>query len=63
MKIRKGSKMFNFAMETLELFLSNTFYVLYHLHQRGLRAGRIDVPAAFLELKKELLLFILGQRK
>ena len=28
MKIRKGSKMFNFAMETQELFLSNTFYVL-----------------------------------
>ena len=46
-------------METLELLLGNTFYVLYHLHQRGLRAGRIDVPAAFLELKKELLLFIL----
>ena len=55
--------MFNFAMETLELFLSNTFYVLCHLHQRGLRAGRIGgVPAAFHELKKELLLFILCQR-
>ena len=59
MNIRKGSETFNFAMETLELFLSNTFYVLYHLHQRGLRARRTDVPAAFLELKKELLLFIL----
>ena len=62
MNIRNGSKMFNFAMETLELFLSNTFYVLCHLHQRGLRAGRIGVPAAFHELKKELLLFILCQR-
>lgn len=54
--------MFNFAMETLELFLSNTFYVLCHLHQRGLRAGRVGVPVAFHELKKELLLFILCQR-
>ena len=62
MKIRKGSKMFNFAMETLELFLSNTFYVLCHLHQRGLRAGWIGVLAAFHKLKKELLLFILCQR-
>ena len=62
MKIRKGSKMFNFAMETLEPFLSNTFYVLCHLPQRGLRAGRIGVPTAFHELKKELLLFILCQR-
>ena len=62
MKIRKGSKMFNFAMETLELFLSNTFYVLCHLHERGLRAGRVGVPVAFHELKKELLLFILCQR-
>ena len=62
MKITKGSKMFNFAMETLELFLSNTFYVLCHLHQRGLRAGRVGVPVAFHELKKELLLFILCQR-
>ena len=54
--------MFNFAMETLELFLSNTFYVLCHLHERGLRAGRVGVPVAFHELKKELLLFILCQR-
>ena len=59
MKIRKGSKMLNFAMETLELFLSNTFYVLCHLHERGLRAGRVGVPVAFHELKKELLLYIL----
>ena len=54
--------MFNFAMETLELFLSNTFYVLCHLHKRGFRAGRVGVPVAFHELKKELLLFILCQR-
>ena len=51
--------MFNFAMETLELFLGNTFYVLCHLDRRGLRAECIGVPAAFRELKKELLLFIL----
>ena len=49
-------------METLELFLSNTFYVLCHLHERDLGAGRIGVPAAFHELTKELLLFILCQR-
>ena len=47
MKIRKGSKMFNFAMETLELFLSNTFYVLCHLHQRGLRAECIGFLQRF----------------
>ena len=52
--------MFNFAMETLELFLSNTFYVLCHLHEHGLRAGRVGVPVAFHELKKELLLHSLS---
>jgi len=57
MKIRKGSKMFNFAMETLDLFLNNTFYVLCHLHQRDLTAGRIGSPVAFHELNKERLLF------
>ena len=60
MKIRKGSKMFNFAMESLELFFSNTFYhfyVLCHLHQRDLTAGRIGSPVAFHELNKERLLF------
>ena len=46
--------MFNFAMETLELFLNNTFYFLCHLHQCGLTAGRISFSVAFHELKAAL---------